>query len=106
MSFCGDQEDINSLCLTVVQNLIERCKINTKDIGRLEVGTETIIDKSKYVKTVLMKLFEDEVNEDAPSFASNQDETEVAYRRHRRRRLNLPNGKDIEEQKKQYGKLM
>ena len=29
-----------------------------KQIGRLEVGTETIIDKSKSVKSVLMQLFE------------------------------------------------
>jgi hydroxymethylglutaryl-CoA synthase len=27
-------------------------------IGRVEVGTETILDKSKSVKTVLMTLFE------------------------------------------------
>lgn len=58
MGFCTDREDINSLCLTVVQNLIEKNKISYSDIGRLEVGTETIIDKSKSVKTVLMQLFE------------------------------------------------
>jgi len=34
------------------------------NIGRLEVGTETIIDKSKSVKTVLMQLFEDSGNRD------------------------------------------
>jgi hydroxymethylglutaryl-CoA synthase len=34
------------------------------NIGRLEVGTETIIDKSKSVKTVLMQLFEDSDNRD------------------------------------------
>ena len=33
-------------------------------IGRLEVGTETIIDKSKSVKTVLMQLFEPSGNSD------------------------------------------
>ena len=33
-------------------------------MGRLEVGTETIIDKSKSVKTVLMQLFEDSGNTD------------------------------------------
>jgi hypothetical protein len=31
-------------------------------IGRLEVGTETILDKSKSVKTVLMQLFEQSGN--------------------------------------------
>ena len=58
MGFCTDREDINSLCLTVVERLMERNNISYTDIGRLEVGTETIIDKSKSVKTVLMQLFE------------------------------------------------
>jgi hydroxymethylglutaryl-CoA synthase len=62
MGFCTDREDINSLCLTVVHRLMERHAISFMDIGRLEVGTETIIDKSKSVKTVLMQLFEDSGN--------------------------------------------
>lgn len=57
MGFCSDREDINSLCLTVLHKLIEKNHINLHDIGRLEVGTETIIDKSKSVKTFLMTLF-------------------------------------------------
>lgn len=62
MGFCSDCEDVNSLCLTVVQRLMEKNNIAYTDIGRLEVGTETIIDKSKSVKTVLMQLFEDSGN--------------------------------------------
>ena len=62
MGFCSDREDINSLCLTVVQHLVEKNNISYSDIGRLEVGTETIIDKSKSVKTVIMQLFEDSGN--------------------------------------------
>lgn len=58
MGFCNDREDIHSLCLTVVDNLLKRYNIKPQEIGRLEVGTETIIDKSKSVKTVLMQLFE------------------------------------------------
>lgn len=58
MGFCNDREDINSLCLTVTHRLLERYSIKPQDIGRLEVGTETIIDKSKSVKSVLMQLFE------------------------------------------------
>lgn len=58
MGFCNDREDINSLCLTVVHRLMDRHKIKPEDVGRLEVGTETIIDKSKSVKSVLMQLFE------------------------------------------------
>ncbi|KAG6458473.1 hydroxymethylglutaryl-CoA synthase 1 [Manduca sexta] len=57
MGFCSDREDINSICLTALHRLIEKNNINLHDIGRLEVGTETIIDKSKSVKTFLMTLF-------------------------------------------------
>lgn len=64
MGFCSDREDINSLCLTVVDRLMERNGIDYRDIGRLEVGTETIIDKSKSTKSVLMQLFEDSGNTD------------------------------------------
>ncbi|KAM6217711.1 hydroxymethylglutaryl-CoA synthase, mitochondrial [Rhynchocyon petersi] len=64
MGFCSVQEDINSLCLTVVQRLMERTKVPWDAVGRLEVGTETIIDKSKAVKTVLMELFQDSGNTD------------------------------------------
>ncbi|KAL1502106.1 hypothetical protein ABEB36_007300 [Hypothenemus hampei] len=58
MGFCSDREDIHSLCLTVAKNLLDRYQIKPQAIGRLEVGTETIIDKSKSVKTVLMQLFQ------------------------------------------------
>lgn len=57
MGFCTEIEDINSLCLTVTAKLLERHGVAHSRIGHLEVGTETIIDKSKSVKTVLMQLF-------------------------------------------------
>lgn len=57
MGFCQEMEDINSLCLTVTAKILERHQIEHARIGRLEVGTETIIDKSKSVKSVLMQLF-------------------------------------------------
>ncbi|KXS11198.1 hydroxymethylglutaryl-CoA synthase [Gonapodya prolifera JEL478] len=63
MAFCDDREDINSMSLTVVQNLLSNYQIPITSIGRLEVGTETIIDKSKSVKTVLMQLFSPHNNE-------------------------------------------
>eukprot|EP01119_Soliformovum_irregulare_P010986 TRINITY_DN2719_c0_g1_i1.p1 TRINITY_DN2719_c0_g1~~TRINITY_DN2719_c0_g1_i1.p1 ORF type:complete len:468 (-),score=120.74 TRINITY_DN2719_c0_g1_i1:28-1431(-) len=58
MAFCGDREDIYSMCLTATQNLLEKYNIPKDSIGRLEVGTETVLDKSKSVKTVLMSLFD------------------------------------------------
>lgn len=62
MSFCSSSEDINSICLSATHNLLDKYNLNPRDIGRLEVGTETLIDKSKSVKTVLMKLFEQSGN--------------------------------------------
>jgi hydroxymethylglutaryl-CoA synthase len=43
---------------------LKKYNIDPKSIGRLDVGTETIIDKSKSVKTVLMDLFASEGNND------------------------------------------
>lgn len=51
--------DIYSLALTATSRLIKNYNIDTNTIGRLEVGTETILDKSKSVKSVLMQLFGD-----------------------------------------------
>ncbi|KAG8938182.1 ATP-dependent 5'-3' DNA helicase hcs1, partial [Tulasnella sp. 424] len=57
MAYIDDREDINSIALTTVSSLIKKYNIDPKSIGRLDVGTETIVDKSKAVKTVLMDLF-------------------------------------------------
>jgi hydroxymethylglutaryl-CoA synthase len=62
MAFFTDREDINSIALTAVKSLLEKYAINPKDIGRLEVGTETLLDKSKSVKTQLMRLFAESGN--------------------------------------------
>jgi hydroxymethylglutaryl-CoA synthase len=62
MAFVNDREDIYSMSLTALQSLVEKYGLSYKDIGRLEVGTETLIDKSKSVKSVLMSLFKDSGN--------------------------------------------
>lgn len=54
--------DIYSFSLTVLSRLLKNYNIDTASIGRLEVGTETLLDKSKSVKTVLMQLFGDNTN--------------------------------------------
>ena len=83
MACCDDREDINSFALngascpitscihhpdpsrvTAVSGLLDKYNIDPKSIGRLDVGTETIIDKSKSVKTTLMDLFADSGNFD------------------------------------------
>ena len=57
MAFCDDREDIASIFLSAVHGLLEKYNIDPNSIGRLEVGTETLVDKSKSVKTSLMQLF-------------------------------------------------
>ncbi|XP_027205854.2 hydroxymethylglutaryl-CoA synthase isoform X2 [Dermatophagoides pteronyssinus] len=64
MGFTDDREDISSICLTVTESLLKKYKISPADIGFLMIGTETIIDKSKSIKTVLMDLFKDSGNTD------------------------------------------
>ncbi|KIM68291.1 hypothetical protein SCLCIDRAFT_1209715 [Scleroderma citrinum Foug A] len=64
MACCDDREDINSFALNAVAGLLERFNIDPKSIGRIDVGTETIIDKSKSVKTTLMDLFAESGNFD------------------------------------------
>ncbi|KAF9240605.1 hydroxymethylglutaryl-coenzyme A synthase C terminal-domain-containing protein [Melanogaster broomeanus] len=64
MACCDDREDINSFALNAVSGLLEKYNIDPKSIGRIDVGTETIIDKSKSVKTTLMDLFAESGNFD------------------------------------------
>lgn len=45
------------MALTTLSSLMKKYNIDPKSIGRLEVGTETLLDKSKSVKSVLMQLF-------------------------------------------------
>ena len=75
MGFCSDREDVASLCLTVVDRLMTKTATSYSNIGRLEVGTETLIDKSKSVKTVLMQLFADSGNTDVEGV----DSTNACY---------------------------
>lgn len=56
MAFVDDREDINSIALTALQGLLDSTGLDPKSIGRLEVGTESLVDKSKSTKTVLMDL--------------------------------------------------
>ncbi|KAK2462728.1 hypothetical protein APHAL10511_005246 [Amanita phalloides] len=64
MAWPDDREDINSFALNAVSGLLEKYNIDPKAIGRIDVGTETIIDKSKSVKTTLMDLFAESGNMD------------------------------------------
>ncbi|KAI9914635.1 hypothetical protein PsorP6_007294 [Peronosclerospora sorghi] len=60
MAVPGDREDVNALALSVVSRLLATYDVAPEQIGRLEVGTETLVDKSKSTKTVLMQLFREQ----------------------------------------------
>uniref|UniRef100_A0A0W0FZQ8 Hydroxymethylglutaryl-CoA synthase n=1 Tax=Moniliophthora roreri TaxID=221103 RepID=A0A0W0FZQ8_MONRR len=64
MAWPDDREDINSFALNAVSGLLEKFNVDPRSIGRIDVGTETIIDKSKSVKTTLMSLFAESGNFD------------------------------------------
>ncbi|KRX27560.1 Hydroxymethylglutaryl-CoA synthase 1 [Trichinella nelsoni] len=64
MAVCSDREDACSMALTVVHRLLKRFNVEPMEIGRLEVGTESQVDRSKSVKSTLMQLFTDSGNTD------------------------------------------
>lgn len=49
--------DLYSIALTTVSSLLKKYNIDPDSIGRLEVGTESMLDKAKSCKSVLMQLF-------------------------------------------------
>lgn len=49
--------DVYSLALTTVSSLLQKYTIDPNTIGRLEVGTESMLDKAKSCKSVLMQFF-------------------------------------------------
>ena len=57
MAFVDDREDIGSVLLTACRRLLRGYGVEASEVGRLEVGTETLVDKSKSVKTTLLRLF-------------------------------------------------
>merc|ERR1711976_793127 len=75
MGFCSDREDAASLCLTVVDKLMSRTGTSYANIGRMDVGTESLIDKSKSVKSMLMQLFSESGNSDVEGV----DSTNACY---------------------------
>ncbi|GMT08627.1 hypothetical protein PENTCL1PPCAC_30801, partial [Pristionchus entomophagus] len=59
MAFCSDKEDSVSLALTVTQMLLDEYEIDPSSVGFLGVASETLVDKSKSIKSALMPLFGD-----------------------------------------------
>lgn len=70
MSFVQDCEDVNSISLTALRNLMTKNGVDPRSVGRLEVGTETLLDKAKSMKTILMSLFKESGNHDIEGVTS------------------------------------
>ena len=64
MAFVDDREDINSIALTALARLLKTYGVDPRRVGRLEVGTESLVDKSKSTKTTLMSLLAASGNRD------------------------------------------
>lgn len=75
MAFCDETEDINSICMNAVEGLLRRFGVSPREVGRLEVGTETTVDKSKSVKSTLMPIFAEHGNTDVEGI----DTTNACY---------------------------
>uniref|UniRef100_A0A7S3QWX6 Hydroxymethylglutaryl-CoA synthase n=1 Tax=Dunaliella tertiolecta TaxID=3047 RepID=A0A7S3QWX6_DUNTE len=56
LSYCTDREDAVSMALTATHKLLEAYSLQPSQIGRLEVGSESGPDRSKSIKSHLMKL--------------------------------------------------
>jgi len=48
---CDEDEDVVSMALTVVHRLMERYGVGHGDVGMLQVGSESLLDRSKSIKT-------------------------------------------------------
>lgn len=59
MRFCSEMEDINSMAMTVTKRLMARNRHILGQLGRLEYATETLIDKSKSTKTILIDVLKE-----------------------------------------------
>jgi len=70
MSLVTEAEDSVSMALTVLDRLVTRHKVDPKQIGRLEVGTETLLDKSKSIKSFLMQYLQLKDNTDLEGIMS------------------------------------
>ena len=57
-SACGEDEDVVSLALTAVHRLMTRHNVHPRQIGRVAVSSNSIVDRSKSIKTEVMALLE------------------------------------------------
>ena len=55
---CGEDEDAASMVLTALTRLMRRCGVRSCEVGKLQIGSEAPLDRSKSIKTELMSLVE------------------------------------------------
>lgn len=82
IAILGDREDTVSIGLTVLSQLLKKYSINPRNIGRLEVGTSDMTDKSKSIKTYMMSLLRESGNcnvEGVSSHASSYGGIQALY---------------------------
>ncbi|CAO2827600.1 unnamed protein product [Amaranthus hypochondriacus] len=54
---CSNRMISAASCLIAVTSLLDKYNGDPQQIGQLEVGSETVLDKSKSIKTFLMQVF-------------------------------------------------
>ena len=61
LRFAGVNEDVRSIAMTALKRMVSRkwIKDNLGQLGRLEYGTETLLDKSKSAKTLLIDVLKE-----------------------------------------------
>ena len=55
---CGDEEDATSMALTVTQRLLHARSVEASHVGALHIGVAEMMDRSKSIKSEVMRLFE------------------------------------------------
>src|SRR5436305_90295 len=60
MAFCDMDEDVISMAMTVVGNLLTDYNIDADSIGRIEVGSESNPDRSKSIKSHIVGMYPQE----------------------------------------------
>ena len=66
-----DTEDTVSMALTVVMRLLRRASVDPRHVGMLQVGSQSLMDRSKSLKSELMALFEAEGDLDEKAASCN-----------------------------------
>ena len=59
---CDEDENVVTMALTVLSRLVETHGLRYKDIGMVQVGSESLLDRSKSIKTHPMRLFDASAN--------------------------------------------